>query len=578
MDDDVFKSLLERGRLLLSLEEWSVSDDLWWKFEHLLDDPEADPGRRLDILFELPPGLGAPAVDLLHRRFNAKQFVLAHRYEYMAVRVTLAEFLHLVLPLSTWHNLLLKARKATVPGLRRAVTIYRTTADQPQGTVIDKEGQIGWLVTFLDHLLDDADHENDAEPDAVRVMELLDQMELDDEERPLSELLNNVAENRPATATVSRSRRTVKADAAYRVFEIDASPICWAVLDSGIDARHLAFRRRKRDDNELYAQPFTGQTNNTRVRLAVDFTGARDPAKAPPVGDILRKPFEAAMPAIALEGQRYEPPVNGHGSHVAGIIGGDGGSVTGVCPGIRFWDLRVLNHKGEGNEFAVLSALRFILDQNQKQRGDRRHNADNLKVHGVNLSLSLVADVSRAACGWTLVCQLCDELVRSGVVVVVSAGNTGFEDPSGRLMATGKEFRTLSITDPGNADRVITVGATHPDRPFEYGVSYFSARGPTADGRMKPDLVAPGQGIDSAFTKEGAGQGSHKETRVLDGTSQAAAHVSGVAALLMARHRELIGRPEEVKAILCETASDLGRDQAFQGHGMVDALRALQAR
>jgi serine protease AprX len=57
----------------------------------------------------------------------------------------------------------------------------------------------------------------------------------------------------------------------------------------------------------------------------------------------------------------------------------------------------------------------------------------------------------------------------------------------------------------------------------------------------------------------------------------AAPHVSGVAALLMARHREFVGQPVRVKKILCSTATDLGRERYFQGSGMIDALRALQS-
>jgi subtilisin family serine protease len=54
-------------------------------------------------------------------------------------------------------------------------------------------------------------------------------------------------------------------------------------------------------------------------------------------------------------------------------------------------------------------------------------------------------------------------------------------------------------------------------------------------------------------------------------------HVSGAAALLLGRHRELLGDPQRVKQILCETATDLGREHYFQGAGLVDILRALQA-
>ena len=130
-------------------------------------------------------------------------------------------------------------------------------------------------------------------------------------------------------------------------------------------------------------------------------------------------------------------------------------------------------------------------------------------------------------------------------------------------------YRSISITDPGNADLVITVGATHRYRPHTYGVSYFSSRGPTGDGRVKPDLVAPGREDHGAVPGGAFG--------LKDGTSMAAPHVSGAAALLMARHNELVGRPARIKQILCSTATDLGRERYFQGAGMLDVLRALQS-
>ena len=124
-------------------------------------------------------------------------------------------------------------------------------------------------------------------------------------------------------------------------------------------------------------------------------------------------------------------------------------------------------------------------------------------------------------------------------------------------------FRTLATPK-----QVITVGATHRHQPHTYGVSYFSSRGPTGDGRIKPDLVAPGEKI-TAPVPTGSG--------TKDGTSMAAPHVSGAAALLLARHRELLGSPSRVKEILCRTATDLGRERYFQGAGLVDVLRAIQS-
>ena len=126
-----------------------------------------------------------------------------------------------------------------------------------------------------------------------------------------------------------------------------------------------------------------------------------------------------------------------------------------------------------------------------------------------------------------------------------------------------------SITDPGNADAVITVGATHRRDPHTFGVSYFSSRGPTGDGRRKPDLLAPGEKITSTVPKA--------DKATLDGTSMAAPHVSGAAALLMQRYSEFVGRPDEVKQVLCQTATDLNRERDFQGAGIVDILRALQS-
>jgi subtilisin family serine protease len=137
------------------------------------------------------------------------------------------------------------------------------------------------------------------------------------------------------------------------------------------------------------------------------------------------------------------------------------------------------------------------------------------------------------------------------------------------MRTTGRGYQTVSISDPGNADAVITVGSTHRSDPHRHGVSYFSGRGPTADGRGKPDLLAPGEDIDGPVLGGGIA--------AMHGTSQAAAHVSGAAAMLVARYRELLGRPERVKDILCSTATDLGRERAFQGSGLVDVLRAMQS-
>ena len=101
----------------------------------------------------------------------------------------------------------------------------------------------------------------------------------------------------------------------------------------------------------------------------------------------------------------------------------------------------------------------------------------------------------------------------------------------------------------------------------------FSARGPTADGRRKPDLHSPGEGITSTIPLV---DDRHGEFKFYDGTSQAAPHVSGAAALFISRYRELRGRPMRIKEILC-SGDGSGTRAYFQGRGLLDVLRALQS-
>jgi subtilisin family serine protease len=113
-----------------------------------------------------------------------------------------------------------------------------------------------------------------------------------------------------------------------------------------------------------------------------------------------------------------------------------------------------------------------------------------------------------------------------------------------------------------------------------YGISYFSSKGPTGDGRAKPDLVAPGERILSAGAGKMRDRASAKSAPFdyieHSGTSMAAPHVSGAIAAFLSVRREFIARPERVKQIFTETATDLGRVRDFQGHGLVDLMRAIQ--
>jgi serine protease AprX len=403
------------------------------------------------------------------------------------------------------------------------------------------------------------------------------------QEKPKS-MVWQISLNRPAATAIAHSVPTVKADAARRLFNIDCSGINWAVIDTGIDAQHPAFGDRIKRTFDFTGlryilsvgneRPAVREMNRQRIEEA---RGEKLPRSADTKLKEIGQALHAGRPAPwdlvteLVELTKPPPPVSQHGTHVAGIIGAakiaEPDSADGMCPTIGIWDFRVLKSdivkksEFENTEFAIVAALQFIRNINEQSGG--------LLVKGVNMSLQITHDVKGAACGRTPVCKESERLIDSGVVVVAAAGNHGYQETiiEGQ---TVNDYVAYGITDPGNADRVITVGATHRDSPFTHGVSYFSSRGPTGDGRLKPDLVAPGHQITAPLPGEKWGR--------LDGTSQAAPHVSGAAAMLMARYPELIGNPDRIKRILCATATDLGRERNFQGHGLLDVLRALQSQ
>ena len=363
---------------------------------------------------------------------------------------------------------------------------------------------------------------------------------------------------------LTRSVITVKADAARVSFSARGEGIVWAVLDSGIQGDHPHFATHKNLELQLPLQHR-------------DFT--------------------------ALEGNE-QPLVDnfGHGTHVAGILGGEvpdgekagiswasrhrdeNGNVTlevsplaaisGVAPKCKLLSLKVLNDKGVGLASNLISAIAAIQEINGHGR--------RLLVQGVNLSVGYEFDPEWFACGQSPLCVEVDRLVRSGVVVVVAAGNTGYGFiQSQSSAAASRAGLDLTINDPGNAELAITVGSTHRDSPHVYGVSYFSSKGPTGDGRAKPDLVAPGEKIIScaAGKKRGDLKARNSDAAYVEdsGTSMAAPHVSGAIAAFLSIRQEFIGRPEEVKQIFLSTATDLKRERYFQGYGLIDLIRAIQS-
>ncbi len=392
--------------------------------------------------------------------------------------------------------------------------------------------------------------------------------------------------NRIASAALDRSVPAVKADAALSLFNVNCKSIVWAVLDSGIADNHPAFVDPEKPDR-------------SRVRKTFDFTRIREivsndefdvsPEQLKEIADAAgigqaeafthlekitedakaKRPIDWGVVEKLITLKKPLPPPSPHGTHVAGIIGANGKSAdekkpshaNGMCPDIRLYDFRVLGQTLEDTEFAIIAALQYIRYVNE------RHNY--ITIHGANLSLSIPHNVRNYACGRTPVCNECERLVESGVVVVAAAGNRGYQKLPTVEGGVFESYAAFSITDPGNGESVITVGSTHGNWPHTYGVSFFSSRGPTGDGRLKPDLVAPGERVQSCVLGDEWGPES--------GTSMAAPHVSGAAAMLLARYEELIGQPRRVKKILCESATDLGRERSFQGHGMLDVLRAFQS-
>jgi subtilisin family serine protease len=371
-------------------------------------------------------------------------------------------------------------------------------------------------------------------------------------------LIHRMWPNFEIGALMLRSAVATKCRAAQRTFDATGEGIVWAVLDSGIDAAHRHFARH--GNLELPG----GLEHRSFV-----------PEVADPLAD-----------------------ANGHGTHVAGIIAGGLAAdatatgvgwyldaqgneqrqalpvagITGMAPACRLLSCTVLRADRTGDLTALLDALLYVQQLNDGGR--------NLRVHGVNISVGHLFDPRWFAAGLTPVCREVDRLVASGVVVVVAAGNTGYgyaKDPDGRTMRLGFG---MTINDPGNAARAVTVGSTSSS-PHVTGVSYFSSKGPTGDGRMKPDLVAPGERVISAAAGELLRQARQAapdaEYIESSGTSMAAPHVSGAAAGLLSVHREYIGDADRVKEVLTRTATDLGRARAFQGAGMLDALRALQS-
>ncbi|WP_350288272.1 S8 family peptidase [uncultured Croceitalea sp.] len=591
-----FEDLVFRNEksLIRFTQDSPVYPNVWMEFLYQLIKEEGNPSAtRVDLI--LTPHRDYSSNELFTAIKNSlrsydsdyiesyeNDWALSTNGETVAVRCTLRELFYCLLPHTWWFKeYIIKPKK--------------------------NSNEFIWLMWVMGFLLADDKKSNPSK----RVLESIFKDIFGNFQKgikwPESKKLWSVSVNRKARVSIYKSVPATKADAARRLFDLDTSRITWAVLDTGIDATHKAFKDTSDDSNNPFPSRVIATYDFTNFRQLIsrlntadstlkdielmtsiksnDFLGPtstnknrplnkenkiqnlRDIQKALKSGRMIDWSILAPLLRIPHD-KNYVAPKHPHGTHVGGIIGADNSKtisgnakIIGMCPEIKLYDIRVLDDNGVGEEFNIIAAIQFVRWLNRQK--------DLLVIHGINLSLSINHEVESYACGRTPVCESCNRLFSEGTVIVTAAGNMGqavYESPSG-IRQQG--FRTVNITDPGNAENVITVGATHRNKPHTYGISYFSSRGPTGDGRLKPDIVAPGEKITSTVP------GNNQE--IMDGTSMAAPHVSGAAAILLAKYRELIGNPKKVKEILCDSATDLNRERYFQGNGMLDVLRAIQS-
>ena len=371
--------------------------------------------------------------------------------------------------------------------------------------------------------------------------------------------LEYVAPDRPVSGSSSHLQVTTGASQVYppdfgtplSAFLIsgglrgyDGTGIGVAVVDSGIDPEHYDLR----------------DSGRKRTVVSVDFVGRGS----------LDDPY-------------------GHGTHIAGIIAGNGAAsrqagydYSGIATGANLINLKVLDEYGRGYSSSVVAAIDFAI----ANRG-----AYNIRV--INLSLAAPPVESYRD---DPLCQAVDRAARYGLVVVASAGNFGL-NPDGFEVYGG-------VTSPGISPVAITVGATQTrgsDKRSDDAVAPYSSRGPTRsrsvdpvtgavtyDNLAKPDLVAPGLRVvsleryDNTLVRnfpylhvDTGSSGTRTRYMVLSGTSMSAAVVSGTAALILQANPSLT--PNMVKAILMYSAQLMdGEDLFEQGAGMLNVEGALR--
>jgi serine protease AprX len=339
--------------------------------------------------------------------------------------------------------------------------------------------------------------------------------------------VSRVSLDRRIEATLERTGATIGSTYVQQTLGLDGNGVGIAVVDSGVTAWH----------DDLGA--------NRVVRFA-DFVG-----------------FQAAP---------YDD--YGHGTHVAGILAGSGydsgGRRRGIAPGATLLVEKVLDGAGQGYISNVIAAIDYAIA-----------NKDALHLRIVNLSVAAGVYESYTTDPLTLAAR---RAVEAGLVVVSAAGNLG--------KAADGSPQYGGIGAPGNAPWVITVGASSENGTADRSddtVAPFSSRGPGAiDLQSKPDLVAPGVGIESLaeagstlYTTKplmrlwGTVPTATEPYLSLSGTSMASPVVSGTIALMLEANPTLT--PNQVKAVLQFTAeSRAGYDELTEGAGFLNARGAVE--
>ena len=339
------------------------------------------------------------------------------------------------------------------------------------------------------------------------------------------------------------------------VSALTASPLVWRVWGdapihaNGVDMnKYDTYAANSVWRDAINLSQASKKYNGSGVGVALVDTGVV------PVPDLVNR----IVHVVDLTGEHDGMDRYGHGTHMAGIIAGDGsasnGTYAGVAPGANLISLKVAGLDGSTDVSVVIAALQWAVT----------HRAQyNIRV----LNLSYGTDGTQSYSIDPLDYAV-EQTWLNGIFVSVSAGNRG--------PGAG------TINKPGDDPFVVTVGSEDTQNTSQFSddtVAPFSSQGPTAaDGIAKPDLVAPGISIVSLRDPGSWVDVNHPSARVGDlyfkgtGTSQSAAVVSGVAALLFQANPQLT--PDQAKWALVKTANKISAS-AGQGAGLVNASGAI---